>query len=86
MDCPIESIVSSIPDCEKAASYLGFHEYYNIRYYDINSVIRPAGCFWSGGNAYFNAMLDISATKNSDFANRGGICGIEGKFILFVIT
>ena len=58
--------------CQLAALQLGLEYKTNI-----NSLDRPAGCYWHEGSsnrAFLNVVVDPSNTNTGAFGNRGGIC------------
>ena len=50
----------------------------------LTEITRPAGCYWSSSNVYYNEPTTVSA--NAAYSgNRGGICWIEGIRFIFTL-
>ena len=73
--CPADDVVSSKADCEAVTTALG-QKYYG-GYWKITNV--PAGCYLRADSdmAWFNTIVDVTATKDIEPVTRG-ICRSKG--------
>ena len=75
-ECNANEVINSEDICKLAAYTLALN--YNGR---KTLTSRPAGCYWSSSNAFYNYPTTVSA--NAAYSdNRGGICWSQGiRFI-----
>ena len=75
-NCPIDRIISTEGECKAVSVYLGLR-YGGTRNLDLAS--KPAGCYWTNTESYFNTVVDTYQTSPESFGSRGGVC-FKGKF------
>ena len=79
-ECNANEVIDSEDICKLAADTMALN--YNGRK-NLNS--RPAGCYWSSSNAFYN--YPTTASANAAYAdNRGGICWSKGiRFMVMLL-
>ena len=70
--CIASEVIDSKDICKVASGALTL-TYRN----GANSILRPAGCYWSGSNAFYNEPGKTSTSTQYKGA-RGGICFSKG--------